>query len=68
VTVARIVPKEQKTCTALELVAALEKVRLTPEVRKPRTGREIAAALKDVPLGEEKATDWLRDLEEARKI
>ena len=46
--------------------------RLVPEERKPRTGREIAAALrvalKDVHLGKEEAADWLRDLEEARKI
>jgi prevent-host-death family protein len=45
--------------------------RIVPEERKPRTGREIAAALrvvlKDVHLGEEEATAWLRDLEEARK-
>jgi prevent-host-death family protein len=45
--------------------------RIVPEERKPRTGKEIAAALrmalKDVHLGEEEATDWLRDLEEARK-
>ena len=44
--------------------------RIVPEERKPRTGMEIAAALrvalKDVHLGEEEATDWLRDLEEAR--
>ena len=31
VPVARIVPEGQKTCTALELAAALEKVSLTPE-------------------------------------
>jgi len=45
--------------------------RSVPEERKPRTGREIAAALrvslKDVHLGEEEATAWLNDLEEARK-
>ena len=45
--------------------------RIVPEERKPRTGREIAAALrvalKDVHLGEEEATTWLHDLEEARK-
>jgi antitoxin (DNA-binding transcriptional repressor) of toxin-antitoxin stability system len=45
--------------------------KIVPEERKPRTGREIAAALrvalKDVHLGEEEATAWLRDLEEARK-
>ena len=45
--------------------------RIVPEERKPRTGREIAAALrvslKDVHLGEEEATAWLNDLEEARK-
>jgi prevent-host-death family protein len=45
--------------------------RIVPEERKPHTGREIAAALrvalKDVHLGEEEATDWLRELEEARK-
>jgi antitoxin (DNA-binding transcriptional repressor) of toxin-antitoxin stability system len=31
VSVGRIVPEEQKTCTALELAAALTKVRLSPE-------------------------------------
>ena len=45
--------------------------RIVPQERKPRTGREIAAALgvalKDVHLGEEEATAWLHDLEEARK-
>jgi antitoxin (DNA-binding transcriptional repressor) of toxin-antitoxin stability system len=45
--------------------------RIVPESRKPRTGRELAAALsealKDVRLGEEEATAWLHDLEEARK-
>ncbi|MFZ1086079.1 MAG: type II toxin-antitoxin system Phd/YefM family antitoxin [Terracidiphilus sp.] len=45
--------------------------RIVPEERKPRTGREIAAALrvalKDVHLGEEEATVWLREREEARK-
>ncbi len=45
--------------------------RIVPEERKPRTGREIAAALrlslKDVHLGEEEATAWLHELEEARK-
>ena len=45
--------------------------RIVPEKRKPQTGREIAAALrvalKDVHLGEEEATAWLHDLEEARK-
>ena len=45
--------------------------RIVPEERKPRTGREIAAALrtalKDVHIGEEEATAWLRDIEEARK-
>jgi prevent-host-death family protein len=45
--------------------------RIVPEERKPRTGREIAAALrvslKDVHLGEEEATTWLHELEEARK-
>ena len=45
--------------------------RIVPESKKPRTGREIAAALrvalKDVHLGEEEATAWLHDLEEARK-
>jgi antitoxin (DNA-binding transcriptional repressor) of toxin-antitoxin stability system len=46
--------------------------RIVPEEQKPRTGREIAAALrvalKDVHLGEEEATDWLHELEDARKI
>jgi prevent-host-death family protein len=45
--------------------------RIVPEEQKPRTGREIAVALrvalKDVHLGEEEATAWLYDLEEARK-
>jgi len=45
--------------------------RIVPEERKPRTGLEIAAALraalKDVHLGEEEATAWLHDIEEARK-
>ena len=45
--------------------------RIVPESKKARTGREIAAALrvalKDVHLGEEEATAWLHDLEEARK-
>jgi antitoxin (DNA-binding transcriptional repressor) of toxin-antitoxin stability system len=31
VPVARIVPEERKSCTALELAAALAKVRLSPE-------------------------------------
>jgi antitoxin (DNA-binding transcriptional repressor) of toxin-antitoxin stability system len=71
VSVARIVPEERKPCTGLELAEALADVHLTPEERKPRTGKEIAAALRvsleDVRLGKEEATDWLRDLEEARK-
>jgi antitoxin (DNA-binding transcriptional repressor) of toxin-antitoxin stability system len=45
--------------------------RIVPEERKPKTGRELAAALrealKDVHLGEEEATAWLHDLEEARE-
>jgi antitoxin (DNA-binding transcriptional repressor) of toxin-antitoxin stability system len=45
--------------------------RIVPESKKPRTGLELAAALreglKNVRLGEEEATAWLRDLEEARK-
>lgn len=45
--------------------------RIVPEERKPSTGLELAAALrealKDVHLGEEEATAWLHDLEEARK-
>ncbi|HME58224.1 MAG TPA: type II toxin-antitoxin system prevent-host-death family antitoxin [Terracidiphilus sp.] len=49
VPVARIVPEERKSCTGLELAAALR------------------VALKDVHLGEEEATAWLYDLEEARK-
>jgi len=44
--------------------------RIVPERKKPRTGRELAAALRealqDVRLGEEEATAWLHDLEEAR--
>jgi antitoxin (DNA-binding transcriptional repressor) of toxin-antitoxin stability system len=49
VPVARLVPEVQKSCTGLELAAALR------------------VALKDVHLGEEEATAWLHDLEEARK-
>jgi len=45
--------------------------RIVPESRKPCTGRELAVALnealKDVHLGEEEATAWLHDLEDARK-
>jgi antitoxin (DNA-binding transcriptional repressor) of toxin-antitoxin stability system len=45
--------------------------RIVPEERKPRNGLELAAtlreALKDVHLGEEEATAWLHDMEEARK-
>jgi antitoxin (DNA-binding transcriptional repressor) of toxin-antitoxin stability system len=46
--------------------------RIVPEGRKkPATGADLAPALRDalrdVHLGEEEATAWLRDLEEARK-
>lgn len=45
--------------------------RIVPETKKACTGKELAAALrealKDVHLGEEEATAWRRDLEEARK-
>jgi antitoxin (DNA-binding transcriptional repressor) of toxin-antitoxin stability system len=45
--------------------------RIVPEERKPSTGRELAAALrealKDVHLGEEEATAFLHDIEEARR-
>ena len=45
--------------------------RIVPEKKKPTTGREIAAALraglKDFHLGEEEATAFLHDIEEARK-
>lgn len=45
--------------------------RIVPEERKPKNGLELAAALrealKDVHLGEEEATAWLHDLEEARR-
>jgi len=46
--------------------------RIVPEEgKKPRTGRDLAPAvreaLRDVHLGEEEATAWLKDLEDARK-
>jgi prevent-host-death family protein len=46
--------------------------RIVPEEsKKLKTGRELAPALRealrDVHLGEDEATAWLRDLEEARK-
>jgi len=46
--------------------------RIVPaEEKKPGNGRELAAALrktlKDVHLGEEEASAWLTDLEEARR-
>lgn len=44
--------------------------RLMPVVRKPRKGNELAVALKealkDVHIGENEATSWLHDLEQAR--
>lgn len=45
--------------------------RIVPEEEKATTGRDLAAALrerlKDVHLGEEEATAWERDLEDARR-
>jgi prevent-host-death family protein len=44
--------------------------RIVPTVRKPECGREVAAALhkavEGVHPGEEEATSWLHDLEQAR--
>ena len=44
--------------------------RIVPEARKPTRGQEVAAALRkaveDVHLGEQEATSWLHDLEQAR--
>ena len=44
--------------------------RIVPTVRKPERGQEVAAALRkaveDVRPGEEEATSWLHDLEQAR--
>ena len=44
--------------------------RIVPALRKPQRGREVAAALRKavegVHPGEEEATSWLHDLEQAR--
>jgi antitoxin (DNA-binding transcriptional repressor) of toxin-antitoxin stability system len=44
--------------------------RIVPAVRKPERGQEVAAVLRqaveDVHPGEEEATSWLHDLEQAR--
>ena len=44
--------------------------RIVPTVRKPERGLEVAAVLRkaveDVHPGEEEATSWLHDLEQAR--
>jgi antitoxin (DNA-binding transcriptional repressor) of toxin-antitoxin stability system len=44
--------------------------RIVPTVQKPERGQEVAAALRKavehVHLGEEEATTWLHDLEQAR--
>lgn len=44
--------------------------RIVPIVRKPERGEDVAAALRkavaDVHLGEDEATSWLHDLEQAR--
>jgi antitoxin (DNA-binding transcriptional repressor) of toxin-antitoxin stability system len=44
--------------------------RIVPTVHKQERGQEVAAALRkavqDVHLGEEEATSWLHDLEQAR--
>jgi hypothetical protein len=44
--------------------------RIEPAGRKPRKGSELAAALQKavegVHVGEEEATSWLHDLEQAR--
>jgi antitoxin (DNA-binding transcriptional repressor) of toxin-antitoxin stability system len=44
--------------------------RIVPAAQKPKGGSELAVALKkaveDVHLGEEEATSWLHDLEQAR--
>ena len=44
--------------------------RIVPTVQKPERGQEVAAALRraveDVHPGEEEATSWLHDLEQAR--
>jgi antitoxin (DNA-binding transcriptional repressor) of toxin-antitoxin stability system len=46
--------------------------RIVPEEPKPSTGPQLADALRDaltgLHLGEEEATAWLHDLEEARRI
>jgi antitoxin (DNA-binding transcriptional repressor) of toxin-antitoxin stability system len=45
--------------------------RIVPEERRTTTGRELAEALrdavKDFHLGEDEATAWFHDLEEARR-
>jgi len=44
--------------------------RIVPAAHKPTLGKEVAAALRkaveEVRLGEEEATSWLHDLEQAR--
>jgi prevent-host-death family protein len=44
--------------------------RIVPTVRKPERGEDVATALckavEDVHLGEDEATSWLHDLEQAR--
>jgi prevent-host-death family protein len=44
--------------------------RIVPTVRKPERGQEVAVTLRkavaDVHPGEEEATSWLHDLEQAR--
>jgi antitoxin (DNA-binding transcriptional repressor) of toxin-antitoxin stability system len=45
--------------------------RIVPDERKPITGKDLAAAigiaLRDAHVGEDEATAWLHDLEEARR-
>jgi antitoxin (DNA-binding transcriptional repressor) of toxin-antitoxin stability system len=55
VSVARIVPEEQKSCTALELATALAKVRLSPE--------ESAAWLHDLKEARKTAVKGLKIIE-----
>jgi prevent-host-death family protein len=44
--------------------------RIVPMVRKPERGKDVATALRkaveDVHMGEDEATSWLHDLEQAR--
>jgi antitoxin (DNA-binding transcriptional repressor) of toxin-antitoxin stability system len=55
VSVARIVPEEQKSCTALELAAVLEQVSLTPE--------ESASWLHDLEEARKSVEDSLKLIE-----